>query len=383
MKTRIATVDGYPINIPFKTSIDHNLKKRRRSESIVVEIRTTCGFVGYGEGAPRKYVTGETMTTLIEQGSNLLAQLQGVAFERLADIRAIVRSFTGSFPALAAAVEIALLDIWGQMNRCSLGKVFQSNKVFTPVYSAVVPFLSLQKLNKWLDLVEAVGFQQLKLKVGHDNDEAYLALIRKRLGSEVEIRLDANRAWSFEEAIQKIKALEQYTISSLEEPLTKEALERLPDLSDRINTPILLDESVCNMEQAVYYAQQIAASKLRFNLKISKMGGLLNTAAIHAFATQHGILCQLGCNVGETAILSAAGRLFAQHHSLIALEGAYAPFFMEDDIGETAISFGVQGIGKPLTSNGLGIKINRQKLKKYSGSINAFHVIENRLSAQY
>lgn len=380
MKMRIAKIAYYKVNIPFKTSINHNLKKRQYSESIVLEIHTENGLVGYGEGAPRVYVTQETIETLMQQAPDLLNSLQDLDFEDLEDIQQITNSISRKFPSLVAAIEMALLDIWGQENHCSIGEIFKNNNDFTPTYSAVLPFLPLQKMNKWLDLVEAVGFQQLKLKVGHENDEAYLALIRKRLGSEIDIRLDANRAWTLEEAVQKIRLLEKYQISSVEEPLSVEALEQLPILSREVNTPIMLDESICTMEQAVHYSELIPAFKLRFNLKLSKMGGLMAASKIHAFATKKGIPCQLGCNVGETAILSSAGRIFAQNHQLTALEGSYAPFFMEDDIGRNPISFSMKGIAKPMTENGLGIKINQEKLEKYnSQNINITSLVEPRL----
>jgi len=383
MKMRIAKIACYQLNIPFKTSINHNLKKRQCSESIVLEIHTENGIVGYGECAPRNYVTGETIEILMQQTPSVLTLLQNLKFEDLEDIQQITSHLPKEFPSLAAAVEIALLDIWGQQNDCSIGKVFDNNNEFTPTYSAVLPFLPLQKMNKWLDLVEAVGFQQLKLKVGHENDEHYLALVRKRLGKDIDIRLDANRAWSFEQAIQKIKVLEKYQISSIEEPLSVEALEELPALSQVVNTSIMLDESVCTMEQAIHYSQLVPSSKLRFNLKISKMGGLATTSKIHAFAMKQGIVCQLGCNVGESAILSAAGRIFAQKHQLTALEGSYAPFFMEDDIGKEPISFAIKGIAKPITGSGLGIKINQEKLKKhFKQRMDLASLIASRLESQ-
>ncbi|MEN0049946.1 MAG: enolase C-terminal domain-like protein [Bacteroidota bacterium] len=369
MKMRIANIAYYKVNIPFKTSINHNLKKRQCSESLVLEIHTQNGLVGYGEGAPRKYVTGETLENSLEQMPKFLAHLQYLEFEDLEDIQGIIDRLPRAFPALIAATELALLDILGKQRNYSIGRIFSNNNEFTPQYSAVLPFLPLQKMNKWLDLIEAVGFQQLKLKVGHKNDEHFLALVRNRLGSQINIRLDANRAWSFEQAIHKIKTLEKYQIDSIEEPLAEEYVEQLTELSQIVNTPIMLDESVCTLEQAGYYAKHISASKLRFNLKISKMGGLMAASKVHAFATEKGIACQLGCNVGETAILSAAGRIFAQHHQLTALEGSYAPFFMEDDIGNESISFAIKGVAKPITGNGLGIKINSKKLKKYSQTV--------------
>lgn len=365
---RVKELTLYRVNIPFKTSITHSLKKRQCSESIVLELQTTDGYTGYGEGAPRPYVTGETVETIAIQARASLRPLLKQKLNSLNDVEQIVRSIQHDYqlPSLASAVEIALLDIWGQKRACSLTQVFEINKHFRPTYSAVLPFLPLQKMEKWLYLIKTIGFQQIKLKVGHENDEQYVALLRKELGDEVDIRLDANRAWSMEQAVDKIARFEQYNISSIEEPLSVSDLYQLPMLSQKMNTPIMLDESVCSMVQAAYYCNKIPAHKLRFNLKLSKMGGILATSRIHAFALANGIECQLGCNVGETAILSAVGRIFAQQHRLIALEGSYASFFMEDDISMQPINFGKKGIAEPIIGHGIGTKIDKEKLQQYS-----------------
>ncbi len=366
MKTKEIAL--YRVNIPFKTSIDHHLKKRAYSESIVLELQTADGRIGYGEGAPRSYVTGEDTEMIREQAASALRPLLKLESNSLNSIEQVVRRIQQDYqlPALAAAVEMALLDIWGQKNTCSLSNSFGFNNNFTPIYSAVLPFLPLEKMNKWVQLVKTVGFQQIKLKVGHANDEQYLALLRKELGEEVDIRLDVNRAWTLEQAREKIRAFEKYNISSIEEPLSTAELYQLPLLSQEVDTPIMLDESVCSMTQAAYYSNNIPAHKLRFNLKLSKMGGVLKTSKVHAFALAHGIKCQLGCNVGETAILSAVGRVFAQHHPLIALEGSYATYFMENDIGKECVAFGNFGIAAPIVNDGIGVTIDKEKLEQYS-----------------
>ncbi len=371
MKTR--AINLYQVNIPFNTSIDHNLKKRSYSDSIVLEVQTLDGHVGYGEGAARSYVTGENIATIAQAAHTILEPLAALDINNLNEIERIVRRVQNEYqlPALAAAIEMALLDIWGQENACSLSNSFKNNNNFTPTYSAVLPFLPLEKMSKWIQLIKSLDFQQIKLKVGHERDEQYLALLRKELGDKVVIRLDANRAWSLAQALERVKTFEQYNIESIEEPLSVAALHQLPKLSEAVNTPIMLDESVCSIEQVVFYCNAIAAPKLRFNLKLSKMGGALATARIHALAQANGIKCQLGCNVGETAILSAVGRLFAQQHELIALEGSYATFFMEDDIAKQTLTFGARGIAEPIAGHGIGITIDKEKLVKYSQKIYA------------
>lgn len=358
----------YPVRIPFSFSVDHHLKNRTSSSSLVVAISTYEGKVGYGEGAPREYVTGESLVEVEEAMDNARSFCTNQIVNTLEDIDALSQELLTKYamPSMVAAIETALLDLLGQVENCSIADFFTTQKTYPLVYSGVLPHLPKEKLMHWLGVVQKLELQHIKMKVGYVDDLENLTLARQILGWQVDIRVDANRAWTLEEAILKIKELEQFQISCIEEPLVAEEIENLPALSRKISTPLLLDESVYNLKQAAYFAEKIDARQLIFNLKISKSGGLRGASHLHKFAKKHGIDCQLGCNVGETAILSSAGRIFAQTHELKYLEGSFAPFFMEADIGTEPIAFAKKGIAKRLNGNGLGITIDLKQLEKYS-----------------
>ncbi len=357
----------HSVQIPFKFSIGHNLKNRAHSESIVLAMHTTEGKVGYGEGAPRSYVTGESAMDVVAGFEQIFNQYPVKEFKTLKDINDVC-VWVGQnhrMPTMATALELALLDLLSQERNCPTAKLL-SKENYPLQYSAVLPYMPLEKLEHWLQILKKMELKQVKVKVGHHNDIECLAKVRQTLGDDADIRVDANRAWTLEEAVQKIKQMEAFNISCVEEPLVASQTDKLAELSALIDTPLLLDESVYTLEHAERFAENIPAEKLMFNLKISKSGGLFCTAALYRFAQYHGIACQLGCNVGETAILSTAGRLFAQTHKLRYLEGSFAPFFMEDDISKTPISFSKKGTAERIENTGFGISIDADKLDKYT-----------------
>jgi muconate cycloisomerase len=365
---KITQINIYPVRIPFSFSINHHLKNRATSSSVVVLVHTDTGSVGYGEGAPREYVTGESLPEVVAAFEEALIYCINRPINTVRDIDILCKFLTAkySMPSLVSAIEIALLDALGKAQNCSIAEFLSSEKSYPLMYSGVLPYLPLDQLMKWLMFVKKLELQHIKMKVGYPNDLENIALARKILGWDVDIRVDANRAWKMKEAVTRIKALEQYNISCVEEPLIAEEIHRLPVLSRKVAIPLLLDETVFTLKQANYFADKINPQKLLFNLKISKSGGLRAASAIHKFAKSNGIACQLGCNVGETAILSSAGRLFAQTHELKYLEGSYAPFFMEEDIGTAPLTFSKKGTAERLNEDGLGISIDFKKLKKYS-----------------
>jgi len=363
----LESIHIYALRIPFTTGINHSLKQRKTSDSIVLAVRTTDGKVGYGEGTPRSYVTGETAEQVVQDFLQILGGGNRLQVNDANDIREL-SSWLNTYyrmPSMVTALEIALLDLLGQYEHCCLSTYMATLQSHPPIYSGVLPFLPPNKLRKWLELIQSLQLKAVKIKVGTQDDIATLAMVRNILGPDVDIRLDANQAWSFQEAVQQLKRLQDFKVSSVEEPLSQVDVERLPELSELIPMPILLDESLQNLAHLAYYSQQMDAEKLMINLKVSKVGGLFAAHDIHDFATEKGIQCQLGCHVGESAILSAAGRLFAQTHDLRHLEGSFAPFFMEQDIGTEAIAFGPGGKATPINGPGLGIRIASQKLAQY------------------
>src|SRR5207244_7056226 len=63
---RLVGATLYALRIPFVESFSHSATERRWSDSVVVRVRDEAGTEGFGEGAPRAYVTGETVETMLD-----------------------------------------------------------------------------------------------------------------------------------------------------------------------------------------------------------------------------------------------------------------------------------------------------------------------------
>ncbi|MBC8115151.1 MAG: dipeptide epimerase, partial [Candidatus Saccharimonas sp.] len=102
-----------------------------------------------------------------------------------------------------------------------------------------------------------------------------------------------------------------------------------------------------------------------FNIRLSKCGGLVNSLQLAALAHQAGLGYQLGCQVGETGILSAAGRHFASSVANIRyLEGSYDRFLVRERLTIEDITFGWGGYAPALTGSGLGVTIDEPELRR-------------------
>ena len=125
----------------------------------------------------------------------------------------------------------------------------------------------------------------------------------------------------------------------------------------------MLDESLCSMEDA--QAAVLDGTCDLFNLRVSKCGGIMPTLRILNFAREHGIGCQLGCMVGETGILSAAGRAVAcTNPDLIHLEGSYDRHLVAEPLTREDLTFGRGGRAPALLGPGLGITVDEAAVKR-------------------
>jgi muconate cycloisomerase len=364
---QLKQIEFFRLQIPLCMPIKHHLAERTCSENLVVKVVSDSGVVGYGEGIPREYVTGETTAaSLAFLRDHLIPQSNGLHWDDPDDLFGTLRELISELnraraPAACCALELAILDAAGKTWGKSVAKLLGAGGE-PLVYSAVIPMMSQPSFHRLLHLIREAQMSFVKIKVGDNQDLAVLSLAREILGYEVDLRVDANGAWSAEEAEKRLDAMMAYGISAVEQPVAKHDLAGLKRLSDRMDIPVIADESLC-LELDAEDLASLRACKV-FNLRLSKCGGILAADRMFGIGQHQGIAAQLGCQVGETGILSAAGRQFAMSRKLRYLEGSYSNYLLKGDIVHEPVEFGQGGLAQPLTGPGLGIKVNEEALQR-------------------
>jgi muconate cycloisomerase len=316
---------------------------------------------GYGEGVPRPFVTGETLNDRLSFLKEVLAPAAfklnwGSPRHLLASLESTHQRLQAeSFPAAFCAWEMALLDAAGRTWNMAVSDFFGTG-THPVVYSAVLPMAPPQKMAYFFNLVKTHNLRFLKLKVGAANDLEILKMARKKLGWTVDLRVDANSAWSPAEAIERLEEMKPYKISAVEQPVAKEDFEGMKRVGEETGLPVIADESLCTAADAQRLID-LEACQI-FNLRLSKCGGLSRAHSLQQMAARAGLRCQLGCHVGETSILSAAGRHFALSvPNLAYVEGSFSPFFLTRDPVASPVSFHREGMGPALPGPGLGVEV--------------------------
>jgi muconate cycloisomerase len=379
---RVVELTACHVRIPLRKPVRHASFTRSATDNVVVRCVLEDRTEGFGEGVPREYVTGETIDTAIDllRRSDLAAQLApcadfpaAVALAerlRLAPVPGDDRDCQGN--AARCAVEMALLDAYGRRFGQPLSAVTQlvAPELHQPRpwvrYSGAITTARGLKLrvNTWR--MWGYGLRHVKIKVGIPgfDDAARLADMRRYIvGRGLDLRVDANEAWSPAEAADRIRALEPFRISAVEQPVPHADVDALADLRRQVAVPLMLDESLCSRVDAERAADRKTCDL--FNIRLSKCGGFIPSLRLVQFARQHGIGCQLGCQIGETALLSAAGRHFASSVAdLRYLEGSYDRHLVREALGTRDLTFRWGGWAPALPGPGLGVTVDGRALER-------------------
>lgn len=371
------------IRLPLKKPIKHASHERHETDNVLIECHLKNGIVGYGEGVPREYVTGETITSVQQVlKRNPLEEFrqQPASF---AEAVSLIEHLSLDCPlddyylrgtatnSVRCALELAWLDACSQYFQQPISAVTQliAPELYQPrnsiQYSIAITSATGAKLIRQALAYRLFGFRQCKVKVGIEgqDDVKRLRTIRQWMGRAMHLRLDANEAWKVDDVKQHWQALSPFNIAWVEQPVLHEAIGDLARVRKSLDMKVMLDESLCGMQDAERCVAEGWGDL--FNLRLSKCGGFIRTLRLASFAASHGLQCQLGCQVGESAVLSAAGRHFAcSVKGLLALEGSYDRWLVKESLGTRDISFGWGGRASALAGPGLGVTLDPHALDR-------------------
>lgn len=373
MATKLASLDRWSLNIPFRTSFRHASASRNSTSALLVEARSADGLTGVGEGCPREYVTGETVAGSLafvdRHHDSLMAEVGDL--ESLRDWMRRHATEIAKNQAAWCAIELALLDLFakskGQSVEAFLGLPELAGEFR---YTAVLGIADTEAFTRQSERYLQAGFTDFKVKVSGDpeKDRAHLAILQDRSPMPLRIRLDANNLWSDPKAaIAYLRGLD-IPLFAIEEPLAANDFSGLATIADALNVPIILDESFTSIDQFGQLAGP--AERWILNLRISKLGGLLRSLSVAEAARTRGLKMIIGAQVGETSILTRAALTVASAaRDLVAgQEGAFGTLLLQTDITQPALMFGQDGLlsagvvaGRP----GLGLDLSRHIVARF------------------
>ncbi len=385
---KIVAARLFALKIPFVEAFAHSARDRICSDSIVVRLEAADGTVGYGETVARPYVTGETVDSCLKYMANVIwpaVQQQDypivpekIVLDKIDDGVDWLKGIAATLPrnaagpdksviawnAARAGWELALVDCLLKSAGRSLAHLLPPKRS-TVNYSGVITASSIDQAVKITKRFQQFGISHLKVKIIGTDDRDRIAAIRSAVGTGPSIRLDGNGAYTVASAISTCQDLAEFDINSAEQLIPRSDPTALARVQAAAPIPQMADESLITMADAQTLISTQACQG--FNLRLAKCGGLAQTIAIAQLAGAAGIQLQVGCQVGETAILSAAGRhLAAWLPQVKFVEGSFGKLLLSEDVSRTPVQFGYQGKAPILKRPGLGVDVQDEVLATYA-----------------
>lgn len=278
-------------------------------DGFLLQIEDSVGNLGYGECAPLPGYSRETIEQSELQLRRLAMHLKYAEIDTPLDSAdALFESDTSS--SVRFAVESALITLAASQRAQPVAAMFNEDFALEVPVNALLE--SSEILPSRVEQLAGQNCRAVKVKVGRqeiDKDIELVRLVREHLSTEVTLRLDANRHWTFDQAIRFAEGIAGCDIEYIEEPLRDPS--ELPQLAQSCpGLLIALDESTRDIEVDEIHMEDYFRAVV---IKPTVVGGIARSFEIIRACKQSGKRAVLGAaiesSVGLTMIANMASSL--------------------------------------------------------------------------
>ena len=326
------------INLPFKYPFTISKGTKTHQPSLIVKL-DYFGQTGYGEAPAINYydITVEKMIADIEEKKVYIEKFSLSDPERYWHY---LHHLFPKNPFLVCALDMAAWDIYGKLKRQQLHQLWGLDIANAPITDYTIGIDSEELMIKKMT---EKPWPIYKIKVGFDGDVEMVASLIKH--ADAIFRVDANAAWSVEEALHKIPLLKELGVEMVEQPLAKDDWDGMKTLYENAVLPLFADEA-CVKEEDVLLCQNYFHG---INIKLTKCSGITPAKRMIDKARQLGLQVMIGC-MNESSVGTAA---IAQLAPLIDYVDMDGPLLLAEDIA-TGVTFNE---GKIIYTKGYGLGI--------------------------
>jgi o-succinylbenzoate synthase len=355
------------LQIPFKEPFRISGGEVAVKDAILVALETASGL-GTGESSPMAASFGYSCDTP-EGCWNDLAEwiaptLLGRTFGTVADIAVLAAGWSGSRFAIAGA-ETACWDLLARARRATIADLLGASldRIAQGVDSglAVGLYPTVVELLRTIETHLAEGYRRVKIKIKPGQDVELVRAVRQHFG-DIPLMVDANAAYTTAD-LDVFRALDEYDLLMIEQPMTAADLAGSARLQAAISTPVCLDESADTLDQV---ADALARGACRIvNIKIQRVGGLGPALAMHDLCLRAGVACWVG-TMPELGIGQAQGiHLATLPNCKYPTDVEPSARWFVDDYVVPHLELTAPGLFAVPTRPGLGFEVDHAKVRHY------------------
>ncbi|MBL7473764.1 dipeptide epimerase [Robertkochia sediminum] len=292
------TLTKHVLELEFTFSISR--ESHDFQDSLIVSL-SQGGITGYGESTSNPYynITVESMIAEIE---GIRPQIEGMELTTPEAFHAFLTD-SGLSNFAICALDLAANDLWGKLQGKPLYELWGTTNDAYPKTNYTI---GIDTVEKMVAKMKSKPWPLYKIKLGTDKDVEIVRELRKH--TDAIFRIDANCAWTADQAIAYAPQLKALGVEFLEQPLKADDLEGYKKLMEHSVLPVIADES-CIVESDV---EKCAGHFHGINIKLTKCGGLTPARRMIKKAKALGMKVMVGCMTESTVGISAIAQLLPQ-----------------------------------------------------------------------
>jgi muconate cycloisomerase len=363
---KIKNVSAVIVSIPIRHRGVLGIGSLESVENVLVSIDTDEGTTGVGEASPWPCFAENAWSIKAAIDKYLGPALIGRDPTEIEALLLTMDATLHDYPFAKAAIDMALLDLTGKSLERPVyallgGKVRDGTTIS---YS-----IANQDVDKDLDEIRWLldqGICVFKIKTGvlpFKDEVRRVEAIRRMLPATADMRIDFNQGLTREHAIRTCRALEDFEPTFMEQPVKGWDLETMAEIAAAIDTPILADESVFSLKNALDIVRLRAADMA--SIKLMKPGGIIRSRKVAAIFEAADMSCYAGA-MWESGIGIAASLHFTVATPNVRYGSDYyvANFLLADDLILNPLPMKDGHMFVP-SGPGLGVEVDWQAVDRY------------------
>jgi o-succinylbenzoate synthase len=366
----VKSVVLHRVRIPFVEPFRISNGTVAEKDSILIELTTHEGVVGWGEASPMSgaFYSADTPESCWQALNNKL-------IPRLVELRTLdarqlyqeLREFPGDAFA-KAGIDGAVWEAYANTKGVSLCNLFGMDRRAVPSGVAIGIFDTVEELTDRVQRYVKQGYRRVKIKIEPGWDIEPVEAVRARF-PELPLMVDANAAYTISDAAI-FRELDRFDLLMIEQPLAARAIDEAGELQTILKTPLCADESADSLTSLNRLIQKRAARII--NIKVQRVGGLTEALLMLKAARTAGLECWLG-TMPELGIASGQGLHLAMHSGFsFPTDIEASDRWYVDDIVEPSIEIDARGFVHVPEGIGSGYRVSRDKVDQYSTALERF-----------
>jgi muconate cycloisomerase len=368
----VVSVEPIQGQIKREVAIVSSLGEHAVGNYVLVRIADEMGRVGLGEASVTSVWSGETQAGAVALIREVLAPLVVGAdpFDSEWIARRLEKAAFGNSFA-RAALEMALLDLQGQTLKAPVYKLLggrdrpagpgrmqyvlggETGLRLKFVIGAEPATVAAERARTMV----ARGWRAIKVKVGRNPpaDVERLRAVRDAIGPGIFLSVDANGGYTVDQAIWAAQQFEPAGVALFEQPTRRGDHQAMAEVRARSPMPVMADESVFTMHDALEIIRHRAADVL--SLYPGKHGGIRATLNIAAAAESAGIVCTIGSNLEREVATAAMAHVAAASPNVVCERfpgDLIGPLYFEKPLTSAPLRYGADRLFVP-EGPGLGV----------------------------